>query len=326
MSKSKLYASPDRQIEGCETQLVSKEGRVIDIRLSAKLIVREGGEFGSIGFFHDLTERKQLEAKLKHISLTDSLTGLHNQRHFFAVLEAEMERAKRYRQPLSLICIDLDNFKQVNDVLGHLEGDNALRFTAQIIGKELRKTDMAFRYGGDEFMVLLPETCYEEAEAIKQRLQVSFDRGWAGEWHPKRGCPVVSISMGIAQFDQHESPETLMRRADKLMYGAKKRSGRLTRLFFQYRSHAMAYVGRPDRALAGRSCDSEQVSAVRLPTNCAKRVSGTGSFIHQSGCRIDAFSDCTLFIRLIDSAGGLDLVPRKVDMAMRFDCHHAPLS
>ena len=224
--KKQLYASADRQIEGCETQLLSKGGRVIDIRLSAKLLVRDGEEIGSIGFFHDLTERKELEATLKHMSITDSLTGLHNQRHFLAVLEPETERAKRYSRPLSLICIDLDNFKQVNDVLGHLEGDKALRFTAQTIQKELRKNDMAFRYGGDEFMVLLLETRREDAEIIGRRLQTSFDRRWAEEWMPKPGCPTVSISMGITEFDQHESSDALMRRADKLMYETKRLHGR----------------------------------------------------------------------------------------------------
>ncbi|MFI4940583.1 MAG: GGDEF domain-containing protein [Burkholderiales bacterium] len=220
--KKQLYANPELQIEGYETQAVSKGGRIIDVRLSARLIVRDGEEIGSIGFFHDLTERKQLEAKLMHMSITDGLTGLHNQRHFLSVLEPEMERAKRYNRPLSLISIDLDKFKQVNDMLGHLEGDNALRFAAHAIQDELRKTDMAFRVGGDEFMVLLLETCCEEAEAIGRRLKASFDQHWALEWNPKKSCPVVSMSMGITQFDQHETPDTLMRRADDLMYSAKK--------------------------------------------------------------------------------------------------------
>lgn len=224
--KKQLHTSPDRSIKGYEARLVSKDGRVIDIRLSAKLLVRAGEEVGSIGFFHDLTETKQLEARLKNMSITDSLTGLHNQRHFLAVLEPEMERAKRYLRPLNLICIDLDNFKQVNDLLGHLEGDDALRFTSRIIKKQLRKTDMAFRYGGDEFMVLLPETCSEDAKIIGRRLKASFDQQWDEEWSPKQGCPVVSISLGIAEFDQHETPEGLMRRADILMYETKKNSGR----------------------------------------------------------------------------------------------------
>lgn len=224
--KKQLHTNPDRSIKGYEARLVSKDGRVIDIRLSAQLLVRAGEEVGSIGFFHDLTETKQLEARLKNMSITDSLTGLHNQRHFLAVLEPEMERAKRYLRPLNLICIDLDNFKQVNDLLGHLEGDNALRFTSHIIKKQLRKTDMAFRYGGDEFMVLLPETCSADAEIIGRRLKASFDQQWDEEWSPKQGCPVVSISLGIAEFDQHETPEGLMRRADILMYETKKNGGR----------------------------------------------------------------------------------------------------
>ncbi|MEO8119456.1 MAG: diguanylate cyclase, partial [Rhodoferax sp.] len=157
-----LHASPDRQITGCETQLFSRGGRIIDIRLSAKLITRDDVEVGSIGFFHDMTESKRLESVLKQMTITDNLTGIYNQRHFRAVLEIELERASRYGRPLCLMCIDLDNFKQVNDKLGHLEGDNALRFSARNLQKALRKTDIAFRYGGDEFMMLLPETTYSE--------------------------------------------------------------------------------------------------------------------------------------------------------------------
>jgi diguanylate cyclase (GGDEF)-like protein len=196
---------------------------VIEVRLSAKLLLSDGEEIGSIGFFHDLTERKQLESRLKLMSITDSLTGLYNQRHFFAVLEPESERAKRYRRPLSLLCIDLDNFKQVNDSLGHLEGDSALRFTGQVIQQLVRKTDVPFRYGGDEFMVLLTETSGKEAEIVGGRLSAWFDRRWAEEWTPKPGCPTVGLSMGVVEFDPHETPEALVRRADGAMYKAKNR-------------------------------------------------------------------------------------------------------
>lgn len=219
-----MYASADRQIQGYETQLVAKSGRVVDIRLSARHIVRDGEELGSIGFFHDLTETKQLEAQLKQISVTDNLTGLHNQRHFMSVLETEIERARRHHRPLNLICVDMDNFKQVNDVLGHLAGDNALRFAAQTMQGELRRSDMAFRYGGDEFMVLLLDTPADEARVIGHRLKAVFDHRWAEEWMPRPGCPVVSLSVGIAQFDQSESAEDLMHRADILMYQSKQRT------------------------------------------------------------------------------------------------------
>ncbi len=220
--KKQLYASTDQQIEGLETQLLSKGGRIIDIRLSARLITRNGCESGSIGFFHDLTEHKRLESVLKQMSITDGLTGLYNQRHFRAVLEAELERANRYRRPLCLVFIDLDNFKQVNDQLGHLEGDNALRFAARTLQKMLRKTDIAFRYGGDEFMLLLPEASAAEAQAIGDRMKSAFDQHWAEEWSCRQRCPVVSLSVGVAEFDQHESADALIRRADAMMYEVKK--------------------------------------------------------------------------------------------------------
>lgn len=224
--KKLLHASPDRQIEGYETQVLARDRRIVDIRLSAKLLLRDGHEVGSIGFFHDLSARKQLESKLKLLSITDSLTELYNQPHFHTVLDAELDRAKRYDRPLSLVCIDLDNFKQVNDQLGHLEGDNALRFTALAIRRSLRKTDIAFRYGGDEFMLVLPESKHDESEVIGNRLKTSFDRHWSEEWMLKADCPHVSLSIGIAEFDQHESSESLIRRADHMMYEGKARSHR----------------------------------------------------------------------------------------------------
>ncbi len=217
-----MYASPDGQIEGFETQLLSKAQRVVDIRLSARLLSRDGEPFGSIGFFHDMTERKRLESILQQMSITDNLTGLFNQRHFRAVLETELERASRYGRPLCLVCIDIDNFKQVNDKLGHLEGDNALRLTARTLQNLLRKTDVAFRSGGDEFVLLLPETGNAEAQAIAARLKDSFDQSWAKEWAAKPGCASVGLSMGVAEFAQNETADALIRRADESMYETKR--------------------------------------------------------------------------------------------------------
>ncbi|MDE2418389.1 MAG: GGDEF domain-containing protein [Burkholderiales bacterium] len=217
-----LHTSPDHQVEGMETQLQSKVGRTIDIRLSAKLLMRNGEVVGSIGFFHDLTERKRLETMLKQLSITDNLTGLFNQRHFRAALNVELERSSRYGRPLCLICIDLDDFKQINDQLGHLEGDNALRFAARVLHKALRKTDVAFRYGGDEFMLLLPETDMAEAQAIGARVKALFDALWHTEWSAIADCPTVSLSYGIAERDAADSAESLIQRADSAMYRIKK--------------------------------------------------------------------------------------------------------
>jgi diguanylate cyclase (GGDEF)-like protein/PAS domain S-box-containing protein len=212
------------QLEGYETRLVARGGRVVDIRLSATLIKNGlGQEVGSIGFFHDLTERKQLESRLMLLSITDSMTGLYNQRHFHHVLVTEVDRVRRYQRTLSLICVDIDNFKQVNDSLGHLEGDNAIRFAAQVIQDIIRKTDMAFRYGGDEFMVLLPEASQEEAALIAGRIQRVFDERWQADWLGRFTLPVrVGLSTGAVEFDPRESAEAFIHRADEAMYGAKK--------------------------------------------------------------------------------------------------------
>jgi diguanylate cyclase (GGDEF)-like protein/PAS domain S-box-containing protein len=217
-----LHMSPDHQVEGIETQLQSKAGRTIDIRLSAKLLMRNDEVVGSIGFFHDLTERKRLETMLKQLSITDNLTGLFNQRHFRAALHVELERSSRYARPLCLICIDLDDFKQINDRLGHLEGDNALRFAARVLQNALRKTDVAFRYGGDEFMLLLPETAMAEAQAIGVRLKKLFDAQWDKEWSTIANCPTVSMSFGVAELGSTDTAESLIHRADGAMYATKK--------------------------------------------------------------------------------------------------------
>jgi len=146
--KAAIYApnhgGPER-LEGYETHMVDTNDRRRPIRLSAVLLKQNGTEIGSVGFFHDLTEQKQLEEKLRLLSITDGLTGLFNQRHFYACLADELARARRYGRPLSLICLDLDHFKQVNDRYGHLEGDNLLRLVGNLLKDATRSSDMAFR-------------------------------------------------------------------------------------------------------------------------------------------------------------------------------------
>ncbi|MCV6589388.1 MAG: sensor domain-containing diguanylate cyclase [Marinobacterium sp.] len=221
-----MYGGKGR-LEGYETELYARDGCRIPIRLSATLMEPENdAPQGSIGFFHDQTARKKLEARLKELSVTDDLTGLHNQRHFYETVESELERARRYGRALSLICIDLDHFKQVNDQLGHLEGDRVLRFIGKVIRRELRKTDQAFRYGGDEFMVLLPETEVVAAEILADRLRLRFR-----EYSPyNRGTPPttayeLSLSLGVTVTDGFETVEELINRADKAMYKAKQSGG-----------------------------------------------------------------------------------------------------
>jgi len=215
------------RLEGYETEVYAKDGCRIPIRLSATLMDPGSGQAqGSIGFFHDQSARKKLEARLKELSVTDDLTGLHNQRHFYETVEAELERARRYGRALSLICIDLDKFKQINDELGHLEGDRVLRFIGKVIRRDLRKADQAFRYGGDEFMIILPETEVMSAEMLADRLRLRFN-----EYAPYNNGKSqirefdLSLSLGVTVTDGYETVEELINRADKAMYKAKQAGG-----------------------------------------------------------------------------------------------------
>lgn len=225
MMFSPEYGGVDR-LEGFEVEVITKTGRKVPIRLSATLLHEEGEEIGSVGFFHDLTARKEMEAKLKELSITDGLTGLYNNRHFHFVLDEELERCRRYKRPLSLICFDLDNFKMCNDRLGHLEGDNVLRLMGDVLKSIIRRSDRAFRYGGDEFMLLLAETDLKEAFQTAERVRHIFNSKFPysalfGDKDPFR----VSLSAGVAEVDIDYDGQTFIKRADFAMYESKKAGG-----------------------------------------------------------------------------------------------------
>ncbi len=227
--KKKIYSDDfggQGRLEGLEIDVINRLGRKTPIRLSATLIYNNGEEVGSVGFFHDLSKKKQMEARLRELSITDSLSGLYNQRYFYSVLKEETERSLRYKHPLSMICFDLDHFKQCNDKLGHLEGDNIIRLVGQTLKQSLRKTDMAFRYGGDEFMVILPETALPGAKMIAERIRSEFNGRWPFEIVCERkDVSRVTLSVGIAIFNPEEAPETFVKRADLAMYEAKQSGG-----------------------------------------------------------------------------------------------------
>jgi diguanylate cyclase (GGDEF)-like protein len=162
-----------------------------------------------------LKRAHELESTLARVDL---LTQLPNRRAFHEQCDAEIMRARRYRHPLTLISLDLDNFKSVNDCDGHDAGDRVLRTMAETLQNNIRSTDIAARLGGDEFAILLPETGREAAWAIatKLRLQLIQDM-------QKGGWPVTG-SFGVATFmTPPESIDALMKQADKLLYDAKQK-------------------------------------------------------------------------------------------------------
>jgi diguanylate cyclase (GGDEF)-like protein len=159
---------------------------------------------------------------LKEMSVTDSLTGIYNQTGLKDFLQREFKRAKRHIKSLSLIMIDVDNFKLINDSLGHLAGDHVLRELADCLRVSVRGTDIVARYGGDEFVLLLPETELEKAGMLMERIARAVENHsfvWAGK-------PIdVYISYGISALEElkrHEKEQSLLRRADARLYAFKR--------------------------------------------------------------------------------------------------------
>jgi diguanylate cyclase (GGDEF)-like protein/PAS domain S-box-containing protein len=213
------------RLEGFETSIVDSEGKTIPIRLSAVLIMNNNVEVGSVGFFHDLTNQKAMEERLHNLSITDGLTNLFNQRHFHSSLADEIDRVRRYNSSLSLICFDLDRFKECNDRYGHLEGDNVLRRVGNLLSGITRHSDKAFRYGGDEFFVLLPETNLAQATTTAEKIRQMFNDSWPYENSRTVTNTRVTLSIGVIQRKEETSGEALIKRADMAMYNAKAQGG-----------------------------------------------------------------------------------------------------
>ncbi|MCF8032049.1 MAG: diguanylate cyclase [Desulfarculaceae bacterium] len=169
----------------------------------------------------DLSDKVRLERELRRLSVTDSLTGLYNQRFFYATLRREIEAAARYGQPLSLLMADIDFFKAYNDRFGHLAGDKALRQFAETLGSCVRAMDLCCRYGGEEFAVLLPHATMNEALMVAERVRSGVSQTpFAPE---DSGLEVqLTVSLGAATLGPGEQEEDLVRRADGALYAAKQ--------------------------------------------------------------------------------------------------------
>lgn len=169
---------------------------------------------------HLVLQHARALRELADLSITDDLTGLFNARHLFTVLERELERARRYGQPLSLLMLDGDSLKLVNDTIGHQQGDQYLRRIGRILKEGLRSSDWAFRYAGDEFAVILPLTTASEASVLGERLRQSIP-----ELSDLPGL-APTFSVGVAAFPTHAlTVEALVGAADAALY-ASKRSGK----------------------------------------------------------------------------------------------------
>ena len=207
----------DPQIKEPET--VHYNGRVLSI-YAATIRTHQDSVVGSAALIRDITEEKRLEERLRRLSTTDGLTGLFNRRHLDESLAVELERARRYNAPLSILMFDVDHFKRFNDEHGHDQGDRVLQAIAQQLQEHVRKVDIPCRYGGEEFLAILPGTHQAGAIIVAERLRHSV------ELMEVDGLK-VTISIGVATMPEIDvaSPDALVEAADKALYRA-KRAGR----------------------------------------------------------------------------------------------------
>ncbi len=167
------------------------------------------------------TEVKKRTAQLEKMATTDELTDLINRRETMRVLDIEISRATRQLAPLSIMMLDLDEFKAVNDTFGHHVGDQTLKVAAECCQQQLRKTDYVGRIGGEELLIILPDTAIDSAAELAERIRISLQQYTSAQ----KNIPLCTASIGVAQCRKNDSSVSLMQHADDALYKAKT-SGR----------------------------------------------------------------------------------------------------
>ncbi len=183
---------------------------------------------------------RRREAKLRELSVRDALTGLYNRGYFYYRFRSEIQRAKRYGRTVSLLILDVDDFKRFNDAYGHLAGDNLLRSVAEVMAANIRRNDatpsyevdIACRYGGEEFALILPEAAAFGGRAAAERIRTTIETQGAVAVAERirrqieaqrQGTPPLTVSIGVASYPEHGVDlDTLLRMADDAMYAAKR--------------------------------------------------------------------------------------------------------
>ena len=164
-----------------------------------------------------MTERKRLEEELRRTAMTDRLTGAFNRLKFDEIMAIELNRARRYKRPLTLSIFDIDDFKRINDTFGHAVGDIVLVELTKIVKSMVRESSYLFRWGGEEFVILLPEISVEGAAVQAERIRKEV------ETHAFAVAGRVTVSFGMAEFRRDDTVDSIVKRADEALYRAKER-------------------------------------------------------------------------------------------------------
>lgn len=221
-----LYLKPDEGVDVHFTILqtgryvgeienISKDGDVFPSFLSASMLKDDSGNFlGIMGISRDITEVKRAERALKKAATIDKLTQVYNRHTFEDLIEKEIDRARRYNSPMSLVMFDLDHFKMINDTYGHSAGDIVLRSVSGLVKGHIRASDSLGRWGGEEFMLLLPEKKVGSAVEVAEKLRTLIEE--------LKNEAKVTASFGVTEFKTGDTIETICDRVDNAMYEAKK--------------------------------------------------------------------------------------------------------
>ena len=216
-----IRAFRGEEVSNAEIVVYARNGSRRDLRVNGQAMYdNEGNKLGAVVSLHDITDLNQANRRLRHLAYHDALTGLANRRLFHDLLSQELKRAERKSQFTAVLFLDLDNFKKVNDQYGHKEGDRLLIQLASVLRLRLRDSDILCRWGGDEFIIALPEVAGDKtAVKVADKICKVVNADIASRYPD---CD-LGASIGIALFPNHgHGPDSLIRQADMAMYLAKQ--------------------------------------------------------------------------------------------------------
>ena len=205
-----------------EYALIRKDKRQVWVWEQGRGVVESNGETILEGVVLDISDRKELESELAEMATRDPLTGLLNRRELSRLLEEELERAKRYQRPLAILWIDFDHFKDINDTYGHAAGDSVLKSASKLLQDRVRSVDWVGRFGGEEFVIVLPEMDVAEAKETAERLRYLIST--VPQPLGNGDSVPLTVSVGVAVYPSHGLTAAQLRAAaDRAMYRAKDR-------------------------------------------------------------------------------------------------------
>ncbi|WP_243120252.1 diguanylate cyclase [Caloramator sp. E03] len=215
LSNKLKYCLENKKSKTFEIKYKSKWGKNLWLRIHIKTNINKNKVLGAQIILDDITDKKLKEERLKHLSNTDFLTNTYNRRYFNKRLEEEIERANITNRKFSLIMLDIDHFKKINDEFGHHAGDLVLKSIAQLIKNRIRKTDILARWGGEEFIILLPETEIKNAAILAEDLRNMINN------LKFKDIGNVTVSLGVDNYHSDDTIDSIIKRVDKHLYASK---------------------------------------------------------------------------------------------------------